>query len=43
VQVKLKTGQLEGIERTLEDEIITNVNKTRFEDVRWIQLAQNNA
>ena len=27
----------------LEDEIITNVNKTRFEDVRWIELAQNNA
>jgi hypothetical protein len=43
VQVELETEQLQGIERTLKDEIITNVNKTRFEDIRWIHLAQNNA
>jgi hypothetical protein len=43
VQLELETGQLEGLERTLEDEMTTNVNKARFEDVRWIQLAQNNA
>jgi len=43
VLLELETRQLEGLGRRLENGMITDVTKTRFEDVGWIQLAQNNA